>query len=186
MKLTNIMIGLFLGVGLISSCQSEIDEAKGYGYLQLSSVDVNKSVTTRADITSSEAIAVDILNASNAVVKHADDWKTLDDVLLPVATYTIKAYSADKNMGTQGFDALPYYEGQSSVAIEANKAKTVEITCKLAQTMVSVSCSESFKSTFSDYTCYIEGSDALSIPFVKSLNPFSPVRIFCRLFDRKS
>lgn len=161
------MIGLFLGVGLISSCQSEIDEAKGYGYLQLSSVDVNKSVTTRADITSSEAIAVDILNASNVVVKHADDWKTLDDVLLPVATYTIKAYSADKNMETQGFDALPYYEGQSSVAIEANKAKTVEITCKLAQTMVSVSCSESFKSTFSDYTCYIEGADALSIPFVK-------------------
>lgn len=161
------MIGLFLGVGLISSCQSEIDEAKGYGYLQLSSVDVNKSVTTRADITGSEAIAVDILNASNAVVKHADDWKTLDDVLLPVATYTIKAYSADKNMETQGFDALPYYEGQSSVAIEANKAKTVEITCKLAQTMVSVSCSESFKSTFSDYTCYIEGADALSIPFVK-------------------
>ncbi|MEQ3144534.1 DUF4493 domain-containing protein [Phocaeicola coprocola] len=161
------MIGLFLGVGLISSCQSEIDEAKGYGYLQLSSVDVNKSVTTRADITSSEAIAVDILNASNTVVKHADDWKTLDDVLLPVATYTIKAYSADKNMETQGFDALPYYEGQSSVAIEANKAKTVEITCKLAQTMVSVSCSESFKSTFSDYTCYIEGADALSIPFVK-------------------
>lgn len=160
------MIGLFLGVGLISSCQSEIDEAKGYGYLQLSSVDVNKSVTTRADITSSEAIAVDILNASNTVVKHADDWKTLDDVLLP-ATYTIKAYSADKNMETQGFDALPYYEGQSSVAIEANKAKTVEITCKLAQTMVSVSCSESFKSTFSDYTCYIEGADALSIPFVK-------------------
>lgn len=167
MKLTNIMIGLFLGVGLISSCQSEIDEAKGYGYLQLSSVDVNKSVTTRADITSSEAIAVDILNASNAVVKHADDWKTLDDVLLPVATYTIKAYSADKNMETQGFDALPYYEGQSGIAIEANKAKTVEITCKLAQTMVSVSCSESFKSTFSDYTCYIEGADALSIPFVK-------------------
>lgn len=167
MKLTNIMIGLFLGVGLISSCQSEIDEAKGYGYLQLSSIDVNKSVTTRADITSSEAIAVDILNASNTVVKHADDWKTLDDVLLPVATYTIKAYSADKNMETQGFDALPYYEGQSSVAIEANKAKTVEITCKLAQTMVSVSCSESFKSTFSDYTCYIEGADALSIPFVK-------------------
>lgn len=51
MKLTNIMIGLFLGVGLISSCQSEIDEAKGYGYLQLSSIDVNKGVETRADIT---------------------------------------------------------------------------------------------------------------------------------------
>ena len=167
MKLTNIMIGLFLGVGLISSCQSEIDEAKGYGYLQLSSVDINKSVTTRADITESEAIAVDILDESNAVVQHADDWKSLDNVLLRVATYTIKAYSADKDMETQGFEALPYYEGQSSVLIEANKAKSVKGACKLAQTMVSVSCSETFKSTFAGYTCYIEGADALSIPFVE-------------------
>ncbi len=161
------MIGLFLGVGLISSCQSEIDEAKGYGYLQLSSVDVNKSVTTRADITESEAIAVDILDESNAVIQHADDWRNLDDVLLRVATYTIKAYSADKVVETQGFDALPYYEGQSSVLIEANKAKSVKVACKLAQTMVSVSCSETFKSTFAGYTCYIEGADALSIPFVE-------------------
>ena len=167
MKLTNIMIGLFLGVGLISSCQSEIDEAKGYGYLQLSSVDVNKSVTTRADITESEAIAVDILDESNTVVQHADDWRNLDDVLLRVATYTIKAYSADKVVETQGFDALPYYEGQSSVLIEANKAKSVKVACKLAQTMVSVSCSETFKSTFAGYTCYIEGADALSIPFIE-------------------
>lgn len=165
MKLTNIMIGLFLGAGLVSSCQSEIDEAKGYGYLQLSSVDVNKSVITRADITASETIAVDILNASNAVVQHADDWKNLDDVILPVATYTVKAYSADKTIETQGFDAQPYYEGQSSVAIEANKAKTVNITCKLAQTMVSVNRSESFESTFGGCTCYVEGADALSIPF---------------------
>lgn len=161
------MIGLFLGAGWISSCQSEIDEAKGYGYLQLSSVDVNKSVTTRADITESEAIAVDILDESNAVIQHADDWRNLDDVLLRVATYTIKAYSADKVVETQGFDALPYYEGQSSVLIEANKAKSVKVACKLAQTMVSVSCSETFKSTFAGYTCYIEGADALSIPFIE-------------------
>lgn len=167
MKLTNIMIGLFLGVGLISSCQSEIDEAKGYGYLQLSSIDVNKGVETRADITESEAIAVDILDESNAVVQHADDRRNLDDVILPVATYTIKAYSADKNMETQGFDAQPYYAGQKDVVIEANKAKNVNITCKLAQTMVSVNCSETFKSTFAGYTCYIEGADALSIPFVE-------------------
>ena len=163
---TNILVtSLFLLAGLVSSCQSEIDEAKGYGYLQLSSVDVNKSVITRADITASETIAVDILDASNAVVQHADDWKNLDDVILPVATYTVKAYSADKKMDTQGFDAQPYYEGQSSVAIEANKAKTVSITCKLAQTMVSVNRSESFKSTFGGCTCYVEGADALSIPF---------------------
>lgn len=166
MKLKNIMVGLFLLAGLVSSCQSEIEEGEGYGYLQLSSVDVNKNVTTRADVTSSEAIAVDILDASAAVVKHADNWTELNNVLLPVATYTIKAYSADKDKEAQGFEAAPYYEGQEEVAIEANKAKAVEITCKLAQAMVSVNCSESFKTAFSDYACSIEGTD-LSVPFVK-------------------
>ena len=165
---TNILVtSLFLLAGLVSSCQSEIEEAKGYGYLQLSSVDVNKTVTSRADVTSSEAIAVDVLDESEAVVKHADDWKDLNDVLLPVATYTIKAYSADKDKEAQGFEALPYYEGQTEVAIEANKAKAVEVTCKLAQSMVSINCSESFKNTFSDYACSIEGADALSISFAK-------------------
>lgn len=165
---TNILVtSLFLLAGLVSSCQSEIEEAKGYGYLQLSSVDVNKTVTSRADVTSSEAITVDVLDESEAVVKHADDWKDLNDVLLPVATYTIKAYSADKDKEAQGFEALPYYEGQTEVAIEANKAKAVEVTCKLAQSMVSINCSESFKNTFSDYACSIEGADALSIPFAK-------------------
>lgn len=167
MKLTNIVLGMFLGAGVLASCQSEIEEAKGYGYLQLSSVDVNKTVTSRADVTSSEAIAVDVLDESEAVVKHADNWKDLNDVLLPVATYTIKAYSADKDKEAQGFEALPYYEGQTEVAIEANKAKAVEVTCKLAQSMVSINCSESFKNTFSDYACSIEGADALSISFAK-------------------
>lgn len=166
MKINILVTSLFLLAGLVSSCQSEIEEGEGYGYLQLSSVDVNKNVTTRADVTSSEAIAVDILDASAAVVKHADNWTELNDVLLPVATYTIKAYSAGKDKEAQGFEAAPYYEGQEEVAIEANKAKAVEITCKLAQAMVSVNCSESFKTAFSDYSCSIEGTD-LSVPFVK-------------------
>lgn len=166
MKINILVTSLFLLAGLVSSCQSEIEEGEGYGYLQLSSVDVNKNVTTRADVTSSETIAVDILDASAAVVKHADNWTELNDVLLPVATYTIKAYSADKDKEAQGFEAAPYYEGQEEVAIEANKAKAVEITCKLAQAMVSVNCSESFKTAFSDYACSIEGTD-LSVPFVK-------------------
>lgn len=167
MKLTNILIGLFLLIGLITSCQSEMEESKGYGYLQLSSVDINKDVTSRADITESESISIDVLDASGMVVKHADYWSDLKNVLLPVGTYTIKAYSLDKSKDTQGFDALPYYEGQKEVVIEANKNKAVEITCKLAQAMVSVNCSESFKTAFATYSCAVEGTDALTIPFVK-------------------
>lgn len=167
MKLTNILIGLFLLIGLITSCQSEMEESKGYGYLQLSSVDINKNVTSRADITESESVALDIVDESGTVVKHADNWSDLKSVLLPVATYTLKAYSLDKSKDTQGFDALPYYEGQKEVVIEANKNKAVEITCKLAQALVSVHCSESFKTVFETYTCVVEGVDAFTIPFVK-------------------
>lgn len=164
---TNILIaGLFLLVGLMCSCQSEMEESKGYGYLRLSSVDIDKNVTSRADITESEAVALDIVDESGTVVKHADNWTDLKSVLLPVATYTIKAYSAEKDKEAQGFEAAPYYEGQEEVVIEANKNKAVEITCKLAQAMVSVHCSESFKTAFNDYSCTVEGTD-LSIPFVK-------------------
>lgn len=166
MKLSNIMLGLFLGIGVLSSCQSEIEEATEYGYLQLSSVDVNKDITTRADITSKEAIAVDILDESDLIVQHADDWKELDEVLLPAATYTIKAFSAEKDKNAQGFDAKPYYEGESTVEIEPNKFKSVAITCKLAQAMVSVNCTDNFKNAFSDYSCSIESSST-AISFVK-------------------
>ena len=108
MRLTNMLIGLFLGAGLFFSCQSEMEKSKGYGYLQLSSVDINKEVTSRADITESEILAIDILDESGGVVKHADNWTDLNNVLLPVATYTLKAYSADKEKDAQGFEALPF------------------------------------------------------------------------------
>ncbi len=167
MRLTNMLIGLFLGAGLFFSCQSEMEKSKGYGYLQLSSVDINKEVTSRADITESEILAIDILDESGGVVKHADNWTDLNNVLLPVATYTLKAYSADKEKDAQGFEALPFYEGQKEVIIEKDKNKAVEITCKLAQAMVSVNCSESFKTAFATYSCAVEGADAFIIPFVK-------------------
>lgn len=167
MRLTNMLIGLFLGAGLFFSCQSEMEKSKGYGYLQLSSVDINKEVTSRADITESEILAIDILDESGGVVKHADNWTDLNNVLLPVATYTLKAYSADKEKNAQGFEALPFYEGQKEVVIEKDKNKAVEITCKLAQAMVSVNCSESFKTAFATYSCAVEGADAFIIPFVK-------------------
>lgn len=162
-----MLIGLFLVAGLFFSCQSEMEKSKGYGYLQLSSVDINKEVTSRADITESEILAIDILDESGGVVKHADNWTDLNNVLLPVATYTLKAYSADKEKDAQGFEALPFYEGQKEVIIEKDKNKAVEITCKLAQAMVSVNCSESFKTAFATYSCAVEGADAFIIPFVK-------------------
>ena len=77
MKTTKtIVASLILVAGFLCSCQSDLDErAKGYGYLQLSSVDVNKTMT-RADVTATEQISVDVYDEENTLIEHADNGKT--------------------------------------------------------------------------------------------------------------
>lgn len=171
MKTTKIVLAsLMLATGFLSSCQSELEEsAKGYGYLQLSSVEINKTIESRADVTATEDVAVDIIDEQSTVVKHVDDWNELnvssEGIVLPVGTYTIQAYSFDKDKDAQGFDAEPYYEGETEVAIVANQAKVAQVTCKLAQSMVKVNYTDNFKTAFKTFACTVVGNSSLSIPF---------------------
>ena len=171
MKTTKtIVAGLMLAAGFLCSCQSDLDEsAKGYGYLQLSSVDVNKTMT-RADVTATEQISVDVYDEENTLIEHADKWQDINSeggLLLPAGkTYTVKAYSYDRDKNAQGFDAKPYYAGEKDVTIQADKANYEEITCKLAQSKVSVAYSEKFKSAFTEpFTCYVTGNSGTNIEF---------------------
>lgn len=151
------MMGMLLMMGAWSSCQSDKnDGAEGYGYIQLSDVDVNKEVEiSRA--TAGEQLALDILDSEGIVRKHADDWNELkaEPVLLPAGKeYTVKAYSFGKEADTQGFDATPYYAGETKKLVVANRSETVEVTCRLAQAMVSVAYTENFKKAFGgDVSC---------------------------------
>ena len=157
MKKINVMMGMLLMMGAWSSCQSDKnDGAEGYGYIQLSDVDVNKEVEiSRA--TAGEQLALDILDSEGIVRKHADDWNELkaEPVLLPAGKeYTVKAYSFGKEADAQGFDAAPYYAGETKKLVVANRSETVEVTCRLAQAMVSVAYTENFKKAFGgDVSC---------------------------------
>ena len=171
MKTTKtIVAGLMLAAGFLCSCQSDLDEsAKGYGYLQLSSVDVNKTMT-RADVTATEQISVDVYDEENTLIEHADKWQNINTeggLLLPAGkTYTVKAYSYDRDKNAQGFDAKPYYAGEKDVTIQADKANYAEITCKLAQSKVSVEYTDKFKSAFTEpFQCYVTGNSGTSIEF---------------------
>ena len=171
MKVTNILsVSIILAAGFLCSCQSELNEsAQGYGYLQLASVDVNKSMT-RADVTATEQISIDVYDEEGTNVKHADKWQdinTENGLLLPAGkTYTVKAYSYDRDKDAQGFDAKPYYAGEKDVTIKADQATYAEITCKLAQSKVSVSYTDKFKSTFTEpFTCYVTGNSGTNIEF---------------------
>ena len=167
MKLKYITTELILSVCMFVSCQNEMDENKGLGYLQLSSVHLDKSVISR---TASEVMAVKITGADGTVFTEADDWTQLQGKLIQVPVggeYTIEAYSSNKIL-SEGFEAEPYYSGSEKVTVEPNTSHTVEVESKLAQCLVKVSYSDSFKSYFSDYSATITGNEGTSISFAKN------------------
>lgn len=159
---------IFLLLVFFCSCQDESKE--GFGYLQLSSVELNKAVipTTKASIDgTTEKIALDLMRGET-VVKHVDDWTQLkgESLLLPTGSYVVKAYSADKERTSVGFDGLAYYAGQANVTVEKDVAKPVEVVCKLAQSMVSVHYSDNFKQSFKAWSCEVKNQYG-SVNFVQ-------------------
>ena len=164
MKLKYIRTGLILSACMFVSCQSEIDENKGFGYVQLSSVGLDKSVTSRSG---NEVMAVKITGADGVVFKEADDWTQLqgESFLVPAGKeYTVEAYSSNKTLA-EGFEAQPYYRGSEKIIVEANTSHTVEVECKLAQSLVNISYSDNFKSHFSDYSATVTGNEGTNIVF---------------------
>ncbi len=156
-SITIFLICLIISlVGCRENDYMNLDE--DYGYLQISSIELDKKVITRSS-TDSEKLALDILK-NDQLIKHVDDWTLLknENIELPVGQYKLRAYSADKELG-QGFDVQPYYEGEASVVIANNKAKTVTITCTLSQSMVSISYSDNFKKAFSQYECIVKNKN---------------------------
>lgn len=164
MKLKNISTVLILSACIFVSCQTELDENKRFGYVQLSSVSLDKSVTSRSG---SEIMSVKITGADGKVFKEADDWTQLqgESFLVPAGgEYTVEAYSANKTL-SEGFDAQPYYKGSETLTVKANTSHTVDVECKLAQSLVKVSYSDNFKSHFSDYSAVVTGSAGTNINF---------------------
>ncbi len=157
---------LIAGAGIINSCSNEELENLGQGYIQLSNISLDKSITTRAE--DGKAISVDIEDANGNSVVHADDWTELQGKSYLVAAgskYTVKAYSQTGDAEAQGFDALPYYAGSTEVTVKANTAQTVDVVCSLAQAMVSVSYTENYLKYIQEHNAEIYGT---GIIFTKS------------------
>ncbi|WP_125040276.1 DUF4493 domain-containing protein [Bacteroides faecalis] len=141
-------------LAIMIACQDETSSSDGYGYLQVSSVGLDKNVIPQARAV--EKMGLDILQ-EGTVVKHVDDWTLLqsESLLLPVGNYFLRAYSMDKDSTQQGFEVAPYYLGETLVKIEKDISRSVEIVCSMVQSMVAVSYSQNFKNAFSSYDCVV-------------------------------
>ena len=139
-------------LAIMIACQDETSLSDGYGYLQVSSVGLDKNVIPQARAV--EKMGLDILQ-EGTVVKHVDDWTLLqsESLLLPVGNYFLRAYSMDKDSTQQGFEVTPYYLGETLVKIEKDISRSVEIVCSMVQSMVAVSYSQNVKNACSSYEC---------------------------------
>lgn len=148
-KIYDIFVLLLISV-FLSSCQEENAEGN-IGYLRLE-VSTNAFVNPQTKIANDynpKQIAVQILDATNTVVKETDDWETLagKQLKLQPGTYTIKAFSYGFDGSESGFD-IPYYTGSEKLIIESGKEKTANITCTLANVKVTVKFDQSFINSF--------------------------------------
>lgn len=160
-QLYNIVLLLLCALFLVT-CQSEDDlTTKSTGYLSLK-IAANNSTTTKAadeEPYNPKQLAVQILNESGIVVEETDDYTEWENKKfeLPVGKYTVKAAS-------NGFDGLsaawdkPYYAGSSDVTVVSGLDVTANVTCTLANVLVTVNFDTKFKEGFKSATIVVADS----------------------------
>ncbi len=135
----------------LSSCNQEVIQDNGYGYLGLSlDSDLSEDAMTKAG--DELVFSIDVFNASGQKVASRDDHRTItndDPIKLQVGSYSAEARSGEDL--NAAFDN-PYYEGRSAKNFKINPGRTTteSLTCTLANTIVSVEFPGDF-SRFTDY-----------------------------------
>lgn len=167
-NLTKYTLGALLvsGAALLTGCSNDALESQGQGYIQLSSVTLDKSLTTRA--ADGRTLSATITDAQGNIFAQAEDWTTLQGQTYLVEAgnkYTVKAQSNTGNASAEGFNAQPYYEGETQVTVRANRVTTAEVEAKLAQAKLSVQFSDAFKQymgAFNAKVAKMDGSDSIT------------------------
>lgn len=165
----------------ISSCHEEKTATGGQGYLYLG-IEKNVTMQTKAAEVN-PIISVAILNAAEDTVKFIADYeaeKASEGILLDAGAYDVVVSSGKKD--SAAFD-LPYFYGETACEIKTNQVTSAKVTCKIANTKVTVDYSDDFKKYFTDYSTTISNSSG-SLTFKKGETRggfFAPEKLLAQL-----
>ncbi len=160
-----------------SSCNQELIQSDGHGYLGISlGSDLSEEVMTKAG--EELVFNVDVLNASSVSVANREITATTDGrptaadpIELPVGSYTVEAASGE-NLNA-AFEN-PYYAGRSAgFKINPNRTTTANLTCTLANTIFSVEFPGDF-SQFTDYEVTVTNGTGNRLVFSNKPQPGNP------------
>lgn len=158
--IVSILFSLLL-IGFVS-CDEEKNAANGQGYLYLG---IEKNVTLQTKAVD-PILAVAILNTAEDTVKYIADFeaeKVEDGILLDAGSYQVVVASGKKDSAAW---ELPNFYGKTECEIKTNQVTSAKITCKIANTKVTVDYSDDFKRYFTDYNTTVSNSSG-SLTFVK-------------------
>ena len=154
---------------VLASCDNaEVAGLKGKGTFMLQSVTANtdlNDVQVKPHGLPSELNQDKLLAALELTIKNSEDanlkqtYKYLDIVNKPVelstGKYTVSAVSTDAK--DAAWDQ-PLFAGSTDFAVVANAVSPVNLTCSMTNAVVSIKCSDTFKTEVNDYN--IKVSDA--------------------------
>lgn len=157
-KLLFPVLTLFFLLG----CEKELkDPSAGYGTMSLRLVaspdlielgDSITKATTRVaeDIPDVNNFELYMYNPNNTLAGHWNSFSEFDqEQKISVAQYKLKAVYGKEN--EEGYNR-PYYEGSTEIQIRDREVTTAEIVCKLANTKLTVLCSEAVRKYFSTFS----------------------------------
>lgn len=162
-------ITIMAAAAVLASCDNaEVAGLKGKGTFMLQSVTANtdlNDVQVKPHGLPSELNQDKLLAALELTIKNREDanlkqtYKYLDIVNKPVelstGKYTVSAVSTDTK--DAAWDQ-PLFAGSTDFAVVANAVSPVNLTCSMTNAVVSIKCSDTFKTEVNDYN--IKVSDA--------------------------
>lgn len=165
-------------IGFVS-CNEEKSTVNGQGYLYLG---VEKNVTMQTKAVD-PVLAVAILNATEDTVKYIADFeaeKASEGILLDAGSYQVVVASGKKDSAAW---ELPNFYGKTACEIKANQVTSAKVTCKIANTKVTVDYSDDFKKYFADYSTTVSNSSG-SLTYAKGETRggfFAPEKLLTQL-----
>lgn len=164
-----IFITIMAAAAVLASCDNaEVAGLKGKGIFMLQSVTANtdlNDVQIKPHGLPSELNQDKLLASLELTIKNSEDanlkqtYKYLDIVNKPVelstGKYTVSAVSTDAK--DAAWDQ-PLFAGSTDFAVVANAVSPVDLTCSMTNAVVSIKCSDTFKTEVNDYN--IKVSDA--------------------------
>ncbi|MGL4852579.1 MAG: DUF4493 domain-containing protein [Phocaeicola sp.] len=145
----------------LSACESEHGASTDSGTVNLNLlVETQTVVGSLSRSNQTEIDAPDVNEFSLCFMQGENEFLVIDkigewdsEIALPAGFYRVIVYYG--NPTAEGFD-LPYFLGETNVTVVPNEVSYAEVTCSLANTVLTFEYSEVFQNYFSSYLATVK------------------------------